>query len=215
MQDSTLLADLSHDAHRREGRTQERSLLTRQQLIDAAREIFARDGFEKASIQDISSLAGKTRGAFYVHFNDKEDVFFAIFEQYLADGQEQFRQRLQYAATREQRISALAAHLVDIVEDKERSLLALEFKMYVLRHPHDQPRLTDLHSAVCRRGCSTHVEELLPEIFLPAGSIENRRQVAQIGSIVDGLALNRLFDPGSLDTETLLRQASAGIDALM
>ncbi|SEB49495.1 TetR/AcrR family transcriptional regulator [Terriglobus roseus] len=215
MLDSTHYTDLPQDLHLREGRTQERSLLTRQQLIDAARQVFARDGFEKASIHDISSLAGKTRGAFYTHFEGKEDVFFAIFEQYLADGQEQFRQRLQDAHTREERIAALAAHLVDIVEDKERSLLALEFKMYVLRHPQDQPRLTVLHAAVCRRGCSTHVEELLPELFLPAGSIENRRQVAQIGAIVDGLALNRLFDPGSLDTETLLTQASAGIQALM
>src|SRR6202007_3074855 len=60
---------------------QERALVTRGQLIAAARTIFARDGFESARIEDIAALAGKTRGAFYDNFRDKEDVFFAIFEE--------------------------------------------------------------------------------------------------------------------------------------
>jgi len=70
------------------GEKQERSLVTRQELIDAARRIFARDGFEVARLQDIAAAAGKTRGAFYAHFQDKEDVFFAIFEQDIARDQQ-------------------------------------------------------------------------------------------------------------------------------
>lgn len=215
MQDSEHLTGKPRQDQPSESRKQERSLQTRQQLIDSARKVFARDGFEKASLQDISNQAGKTRGAFYAHFDDKEDVFFAIFEQYLAKGQEQFRQRLMLASTKAKRVAALASHIVGIIEDNERSLLTLEFKMYVLRHPSDQKRLTDLHTAVCRRGAGSDVEALLPELFKAIGSVENRRQVAQVGAIVDGLALNRLFDPGSLDSATLLRQATAGIQALM
>ncbi|MGA8532191.1 MAG: TetR family transcriptional regulator, partial [Acidobacteriaceae bacterium] len=60
---------------------QERALATRSELIAAARAIFTRDGFESARIEDIAANAGKTRGAFYANFRDKEDVFFAIFEE--------------------------------------------------------------------------------------------------------------------------------------
>ncbi|AFL88435.1 transcriptional regulator [Terriglobus roseus DSM 18391] len=215
MSDAEQFDENSRSAPPQQSRKQNRSLLTRQQLIDAARKIFARDGFEKASLQDISNLAGKTRGAFYTHFADKEDVFFAIFEQYLADGQEQFRQRMKGASTKAKRIAALAAHIVQIIGDKERALLALEFKIYVLRHPHDQQRLTDLHNAVCRRGCGPDMEALMPEFRRLDNSIESRRQVAQMGALVDGLALNHFFDPGSLDTKTLLKQAAAGIQALL
>ena len=66
---------------------QERSLNTRAELLEAARKVFARDGFERARLEDIAEEAGKTRGAFYAHFEDKEDVFFAIFEQDVARSQ--------------------------------------------------------------------------------------------------------------------------------
>ena len=47
----------------------------------AARRVFARDGFEVARLQDIAQEAGKTRGALYSHFADKEDLFFALIEE--------------------------------------------------------------------------------------------------------------------------------------
>src|ERR1700733_5629630 len=63
---------------------QERAILTRKQLTDAARQIFASSGFEPSSVEEIAAAAGKTRGAFYANFKDKEDVFFAIFEEDLS-----------------------------------------------------------------------------------------------------------------------------------
>src|SRR5579862_4390803 len=59
---------------------QQRTAATRRGLLDAARRIFARDGFEACRIEDIAAAAGHTRGAFYAHFSAKEDLFFAIFE---------------------------------------------------------------------------------------------------------------------------------------
>lgn len=56
-------------------RKQQRGLVTRQELLRSARAIFARDGFEHARIEDIAANAGRTRGAFYDNFKDKEDVF--------------------------------------------------------------------------------------------------------------------------------------------
>ena len=77
---------------------QKRALLTRRQLIKSARETFAKVGFEDARIEDIAANAGKTRGAFYANFKDKEDVFFALFEEELDHDIQEIRPLLQREA---------------------------------------------------------------------------------------------------------------------
>ena len=54
---------------------------TREALLQAARRIFVRDGFEASRIEDVVAAAGRTRGAFYANFRAKEDLLFAIYEQ--------------------------------------------------------------------------------------------------------------------------------------
>ncbi|WP_369582636.1 multidrug efflux system transcriptional repressor MtrR [Kingella oralis] len=58
---------------------------TRQHLLDAALEVFWRDGVTRASSQAIAQEAGVTRGALYWHFKNKEDLFETLFEQQYAD----------------------------------------------------------------------------------------------------------------------------------
>ena len=47
---------------------------TRQKLVDAARELFKRNGTRGTSIDDIAKAAGTSRATFYAHFTDKQDV---------------------------------------------------------------------------------------------------------------------------------------------
>ena len=50
----------------------------RQEIIDAARVCFARYGFEGATVARLEQATGKTRGAIFHHFGDKESLFLAI-----------------------------------------------------------------------------------------------------------------------------------------
>jgi AcrR family transcriptional regulator len=45
---------------------------TREALITAGMELFAKHGLDKPRLDDICEHAGFTRGAFYVHFEDRE-----------------------------------------------------------------------------------------------------------------------------------------------
>lgn len=54
---------------------------TRQRLLDAAREVFAEEGFGKASVEDVCARAGYTRGAFYSNFVSLDELFLAMWEQ--------------------------------------------------------------------------------------------------------------------------------------
>jgi AcrR family transcriptional regulator len=48
---------------------------TRQRILDAAEEVFGRDGFHGASIVDITRGAGVAQGTFYLYFTSKEALF--------------------------------------------------------------------------------------------------------------------------------------------
>ena len=181
----------------RDAGKQKRALLTRQQLIRSARETFARVGFEDARIEDIAAKAGKTRGAFYANFKDKEDVFFAIFEEELDHDIQEIRPLLQKVSTLEDRLHALARYLCKLGKDRQRILLNLEFKLYAIRHPARRKRLADLYSVMRLRCSLPEIDELLPEY--QQKDKQKRAQSLAVGAVVEGLALNQLFDPAGLN----------------
>ena len=62
-------------------RTQrERTEATTAQLLDAARGLFAADGYNATSLEDVVAAAGVTKGALYHHFSSKRDLFRGVFE---------------------------------------------------------------------------------------------------------------------------------------
>src|SRR5258708_19439504 len=50
-------------------------------IISAARQLFTARGVDATSIDDIASSAGVGKGAFYHHFESKEQIFQRVFEQ--------------------------------------------------------------------------------------------------------------------------------------
>jgi TetR/AcrR family acrAB operon transcriptional repressor len=62
-------------------RTKRESERTRQDILAAARKVFARQGVTRTTFEEIAASAGVTRGAIYWHFADKTELFFAMREQ--------------------------------------------------------------------------------------------------------------------------------------
>lgn len=63
----------------------EQSEATRAALIDAGRRLFAERGYAAVATEEIVRTAGVTRGALYHHFDGKEELFAAVYEQVEAD----------------------------------------------------------------------------------------------------------------------------------
>jgi AcrR family transcriptional regulator len=128
-----------------------RRQLTRDALVDAAAQVFARRGFDGASLDEIAETAGFTRGAIYKNFGGKEDLFFAVSdrvnEQALAD----FAGILGDGNPLDTDLEVIAARWRDMHEREPGQLaLYLEFNLYALRNPEVRERVT-AHQHTTRR----------------------------------------------------------------
>jgi AcrR family transcriptional regulator len=56
----------------------------RQQILNHARDVFAKRGYHAAKIDDIVAAAGVARGTFYLYFEDKRGIFEEIVDRVLA-----------------------------------------------------------------------------------------------------------------------------------
>ncbi|UCE87550.1 MAG: helix-turn-helix transcriptional regulator [Deltaproteobacteria bacterium] len=66
-------------------RADRRRLRTRAALLSAAREVFASQGVDASTIQDITEAADVAKGSFYNHFDSKEAILRAVAEETLAE----------------------------------------------------------------------------------------------------------------------------------
>ena len=53
---------------------------TRQKLVEVARELFARQGLEATTMNDIALSSGKGRRTLYTYFKSKEEIYVAVVE---------------------------------------------------------------------------------------------------------------------------------------
>jgi AcrR family transcriptional regulator len=163
---------------------QKKTAATRKALLEAARRMFARDGFEACRIEDIVEAAGYTRGAFYANFRTKEDLFFAIFEQEVGRRVEHLRSLLEEAGDRERKWAALRNFYVERISDRQWAMLLLEFKLFALRHPKLRPELAATHRKL---RASLRLESIAKACTEP--------RKAALEAVLSSLALEHAYDP--------------------
>jgi len=70
----------------------ESQALTRIRLLEAAQDLFRREGYATTSVDRIAEAAGYSKGAFYSNFEGKEAIFLAVLE---AEAQESLAPLMQ------------------------------------------------------------------------------------------------------------------------
>ncbi len=96
----------------------------RERLIEAARQLFARDGFDAASVRDITARAHANLGAITYHFGTKEALYHAVIE--------------RFATPIADRIAAISVESGPPLERLATAIRA--FMDHIWRHP-EMPRL--------------------------------------------------------------------------
>lgn len=106
---------------------------TRARLLEAAAEAFAAHGFEGASIDRITELAGYTRGAFYSNYSDKAELLLELSDARMASFAAILPDVL--AAGQADQVREVARWLVDQPPPIETLLLV---ELGRLRHDHPE-----------------------------------------------------------------------------
>jgi len=78
-------------------RREARKAASRNRILDAAREIFFRDGFMEANLDDVAKGAGVAKGTLYRYFENKAELYVAV----LATNGELFERKLREAGSDE------------------------------------------------------------------------------------------------------------------
>jgi AcrR family transcriptional regulator len=116
--------------------TEKEKARLRQKMLSAARELFARKGLKKTSLDDITSSVGIAKSTFYVFFESKEALFLEVLA---ADGpavEARMRAELDNAANAHGGIARLLRAIVHELETN-----ALTRRM--LTHPDELQLLAD------------------------------------------------------------------------
>lgn len=182
----------------------------RQQILDAARECFARNGFHATSMQDVIAAAGLSVGAVYRYFKSKEDLVTAIAEQVVGAVTEQLGDMLETAPRLP--LDQALAHTLDVVEPELRPGGAFQLAIQVWAEAFRNPRLAEFVAQIYTRIRGHFVE--LARRAVAAGELPADADAEAVGSVLFGLvpayALQRVM-LGSPDRQTYL----AGFSALL
>jgi AcrR family transcriptional regulator len=194
-------------------RQQVRTQATRRRLLGAAEKAFARDGFEAARLEDIAGRAGYTRGAFYANFRSKEDIFFALLEEWVAERIGEVNALLARYENPAKRLRAVREHYAQLAQDRRLVLLSLEFKLYAIRHQEAHARLR----ARLRR-IRASVGDLLRRLAESTGHklpVSGTSVAAALAALSNSLLLEHLVDHATMNDQDVRFLLGVFFDAIL
>lgn len=114
----------------------------REELVEIAVDLFAARGFAGTSIRDIADVAGRSVSNIYHYFENKEALWFAIFERSIKALPGQLREALDGVEGPRERFVALVRGHLDVTEHYRR-----EAKIFFI----DEERLSPAGNRINRR----------------------------------------------------------------
>ena len=91
----------------------ERERLTkREEILSAARQVFAEKGFQKATLEEIAQVAEFGKGTIYNYFSNKEALFDGILDMMLTEATENAMRAVTVAGNAREKLSSYAKNMI-------------------------------------------------------------------------------------------------------
>ena len=103
-------------------KTKEDAEITRQRIINAARELFSQNGVSKTSLEKIAKHADVTRGAVYWHFENKTALFHTMREQVFLPLIDRMDDTLLASDSEKNPLTRIENFLLDIINNVSNDL---------------------------------------------------------------------------------------------
>lgn len=146
---------------------------TKENILHTALRLFARDGYEAASVSDIAGELGITKGALYRHYKNKRDIFDSIVERmYRIDAErakkfevpeETFdRSPAAYRNTDMDKVKAFMESQFDFLTEDE---FACNFRKMLILEQYRNPEIAELYQKCLVSGPVSYMEDLFREMM--------------------------------------------------
>ncbi|HBI04583.1 MAG TPA: hypothetical protein DDY49_11205 [Paenibacillaceae bacterium] len=121
---------------------------TKSLMKDVAYKLFAEKGYSATSIDDITKGAGYTKGAFYAHFNNKEEIFLQIMDERMLLLHQQIQDSITInleSTNSKELILSIFNYLLELTQNEMWTSMYIEFVANSSRIPEIQTKLTAIY----------------------------------------------------------------------
>ena len=192
------------------GRTQEsRKADTRDRLLRAAADLFARRGIDAVSVDSIADEADRTSGAVYAHFGSKHGLLLAVLDWWAGQAARSMASDFAATSSMRDRLAAMWRNFTDHPDTGARPVWLLhELWLRAARDPDVGAELARRYADSRQAMAASYAEWAAAEgVTLP---VEADALPALVFALLLGLDMQRQLDPAAVPD----RVALAGFAAL-
>ena len=180
------------------------ALDTRSAILDAALELFSRNGYEATGVAEICAAAQVSKGAVYYHFPSKQELFLALMTTWLEGVEVFFNAAADSASTVPEALERMAGTTGRIFNDLESGFpILLEFWQQACR----QPEIWERAVAPYRHYLDFFADFIQSGIEEGAfeADLDPHLTARILMAMVMGLLLQASFDPNGADWQGITR----------
>lgn len=158
----------------------------RDEILEAALELFASRGYHNTSIEQIRKKAGVSKGLIYNYFEKKEDLVTGIVMREMDMG-EDIMQQIEDARNPKEQFSVMMDMAFDVVlknEEHFKLIIALSLQL-------DLPEFAHLKQII--QGKYLGMMPFAEKLMLALGVPNHREEAQALTATLDGLALQRII----------------------
>lgn len=171
---------------------------TRARLLQAASEVFATRGYDRASLDDVAAAAGLTKGAVYSSFASKDDLFYALMRERIAERLALVSAAVDRQTTLQDTTRDAGAALTELIfSQSDWQLLFVEFWARAVRDPTLRQEFARQRRAareLIARFLEQHAAQLGIELPAPADQL-----AVAVLALSNGIAIEQLADPDTVN----------------
>jgi AcrR family transcriptional regulator len=175
----------------------------RDELLTAALQVFARRGYRQAGVDEIATEAGYSKGALYWHFSGKDDLLQTLLEERIdAPMREMVALLASAPPERDMSVEASREFARRLRTERDAVLLEREYWSLAIRDPKLRARYA-AHQTELRSALAGALEARARHLGTPGLGMPAEDVARVVMSIIGGLSVDELIDPGSVSPELL------------
>jgi AcrR family transcriptional regulator len=192
---------MSADTKQPKTRSRPTRAQTRARLLQAAGEVFAERGYDRASLDDVAAAAGLTKGAVYSSFSSKDELFYALMAERIDERLGLVAEAVDRQSTPEAMTADAGSGLLGLISSQaDWHLLFIEFWARAVRDPGLRKEFAR-HRRAAREVIARFLEQQATEAGVDLPAPADQLAIAVL-ALSNGIAIEHLADPDNIDPST-------------